>query len=307
MMTDTVSSGIHATSGSAIAAVRWYLAAAFVFVILHFLLSPQVMPRGLDRPVLLIAAPWPVAASAAFIVAMAVAGFVATRLLGARDYLSGLEVVCVGVALWAAFGGTMDDWLIRYFHAPRGAAAGAYLLVLVEYVVVIVAFVAVLAGVVWAIGAGGPQGASWRDRVAAHWPPLERNEKAASGPLTALLVSFVAALAILVLMGPRVAHTYKGQVYFAVFVGFAVGTYAARSVLGRAAPLWYALAPVILGVVGMLIAVMNPRLPGEFSQLNVIPPNGLARPLPLEIISVGVFAVSWMMRNLQSTAVGRSN
>lgn len=303
---DAVSNHAGTPAGSLFAAMRWYLAAAIVFLMLHFLLSPQVMPRGLDRPVLLIAAPWPILASAAFITALAAAGYVATRLSGARDYLYGLEAVCVGVAVWAAFGGTMDDWLIQHHPVPHGAGAGAYLLVLLEYAVVIPAFGAGLAGAALAVGSGGPPGENWITRLLSPWPPLERDEKAASGIMTTLVVSFIASLVILVLMGPRVAHTYKGQVYFAVFVGFAVGTYAARSVLGRAAPLWYALAPAVVGIVGMVVAAMNPRLPGEFSQLNAIPPSGLARPLPVEMISVGVLAVGWMMRNLRSSASGRT-
>lgn len=287
---------------STIAGLRWYIAAAAVFAILFFVMTPLVMPRGLDRPALVIAAPSPWLAAPAFIFTLGLCGFIASKLLGSRDYLLSLEILCVGVAVWGLLGGTMDDWLSRFHRVPVGASRGPYSALLIEYAFEIVGFAAALGGAMLAIGDAGPPGASWRERLTAYWPPLQRGEKSADGVLTVVVVCAIAALAMLVFMGPRVAHTHKGQVYFSVFAGFAVGTYAALRTLGRAAPIWYALAPVVLGVVGMFVATLSPELPGAFSNLNVIPPSALARPLPVEIISVGIVAVSWMLRTLYSPA-----
>ncbi|MBL8880419.1 MAG: hypothetical protein JNG88_15000 [Phycisphaerales bacterium] len=301
-MTTVALSDTQSALGSTLAGSRWYVAAGVVFAAFYFVLTTWLTPRGLDRPAVVIGAPMVGLAVPVYVVLVGMCGFAATKILGARDYLASLEVLCVGVAAWALLGGTMDDWLARFHRSATGASRAPYSALMLEYAVQIAAFAAGLFGIVIAIGSVGPPGTTWRERVTAHWPPLDRNEKAASGVLTVFVICAVAALAMLVFMGPRVAHTHQGQVYFSIFAGFAIGTYAARSTLGRAAPIWYALPPVVLGIVGVILATMNPALPQPFAQINIIPPSALSRPLPIEIITVGIVAASWMLRNLQHAA-----
>lgn len=301
-VTITASSDSPSGIGSTLAGLRWYAAAGIVFAAFYFGLSSWLLPRGLDRPAVVIAAPLAALVVPVYCVLMGLSGFVAAKILGSRDYLANLEVLCVGVAAWTLLGGTMDDWLARFHRSATGASSAPYSAMMLEYAVQVTAFAAGVFGVTLAVARDGPPGSSWRARVSAHWPPLAKGEKAASGVLTIVVVCAVAGLTMLILMGPRVAHTHQGQVYFAVFAGFAIGTYAARSTLGRAAGIWYALSTVVLGVIGMLLATLQPQLPQPFTSINIIPPSALSRPLPIEMISVGVVAVSWMLRNLQHAA-----
>ena len=86
--------------------------------------------------------------------------------------------------------------------------------------------------------------------------------------------------------------------YFAVALGFVAGTYVARRFLQVSDPIWYWPAPILLGVIGVLGAGLDPalRLPEEYSHSDTIPAWALVRPLPVEMVGVGLLVTLWLLR-----------
>jgi hypothetical protein len=107
----------------------------------------------------------------------------------------------------------------------------------------------------------------------------------------------VAAVAIVVLTGSRMGATRHLQVYFAVGVGCVAGVFVTGKILPVRNPIWFWPMPLLLGVVGLVVAGVNPAvmLPAGHTHLDTIPAWGLVRPLPVEMTGVGVLAVLWMM------------
>ena len=96
--------------------------------------------------------------------------------------------------------------------------------------------------------------------------------------------------------GPRVAPTRRGQVYFAVAAAFLIGVLIASKVVTARHPLWYALAPFLVGITGVILAGIDPTLPEPYAKINIIPASGLVRPLPIEMVGVATVAVIWALR-----------
>ena len=106
----------------------------------------------------------------------------------------------------------------------------------------------------------------------------------------------IAAVLVLILVGPRVGHTYRGQVYFAVAVGFIVAVLVARRVTGVRGIIWYLPGPLLVGLLGVLLAAWRPGLGAGYEHINVIPAWGLVRPLPVEMVGVGLVAILLTLR-----------
>ena len=100
----------------------------------------------------------------------------------------------------------------------------------------------------------------------------------------------------LILSGPRVGHTYRGQVYFAVALAFVIAVLVARRVTGARGIIWYLPGPLVVGIVGVLLAAVRPGLGAGYESINIIPAWGLVRPLPIEMVSVGVAAILLTLR-----------
>jgi hypothetical protein len=252
---------------------------ALLWLVLAYGIESTVVPRGSDRPLCVLVGEgglMPALGIALFAVIGAIA---AAWLVRCREGSHGLLIVALALAIWAYPGGTMDDWL-KYKNTTIGPPSGsAYVPLLGEYLywALVTAFAFYAAG-------GKPLAAFMKKDA-------QRNG------LTALLITVaVATLLILILSGPRQSRTYHGQVYFSVAVAFILAVMTANRVCGVREPAWYLPAPIIVGVLGVLFAVFKPSLGTTYAYVNVIPANGLARPLPVEMIVVGVAAILLTLR-----------
>lgn len=280
-----------------VARVRLVLAMALVWAGLHFVIDQTVLARGLQRPVVILASGSGLLAALAVAVVLWIGAVVGTLLAGVRENTGTLFVIGVALALWAAGDGTMDDWLLlqnQLVQDPRGAP---YWPLLGEYVYlgVVIAGVAALGG--WSLLGQRVSDAGAR-RAALHRTfALDAGGTSWREGVSALLVTaVVAGVLMFLLFGPREGHTRRGQVYFAVAVAFILGVMAARRLTRVRHPLWYWPAPFVVGIVGVLLAAFKPALPQPHHHLDMIPAWGLVRPLPVEMVGVGVAAIIWTLR-----------
>ncbi|HUU98843.1 MAG TPA: hypothetical protein VM487_24185 [Phycisphaerae bacterium] len=280
-----------------VAGVRLLLAIGLVWAGLHFVIDQTVLARGLQRPVVILASGSGLLAALAVAVVLWVGAVVGTLLAGARENTRTLFVIGVALALWAAGDGTMDDWLLlqnQLVQDPRGAP---YWPLLGEYVYlgVVIAGVAALGS--WSLLGQRVSDAAARRAALRRTFALDAGGTGWREGVTALLVTaVVAGVLMLVLFGPREGHTRRGQVYFAVAVAFILGVMAARRLTRVHHPLWYWLAPFVVGIVGVLLAAFKPALPQPHHHLDMIPAWGLVRPLPVEMVGVGVATIIWTLR-----------
>ena len=97
-----------------------------------------------------------------------------------------------------------------------------------------------------------------------------------------IVATVVAGVTIFFLVGPVLDQVFRGQVYFAVIVGFMFGAYAVRWVLkvDDVRALWP--GPLLLGIFGLVIAGLRPNLmiPPDYHHTNLIPAWPLVRMLP---------------------------
>jgi hypothetical protein len=120
-----------------------------------------------------------------------------------------------------------------------------------------------------------------------------------------LLTTLIAGALALVLTGAPLAYTRRGQVYFALLVGFLAAVFVTSRVMrsstphlpGTLSPAWCWPAPFLLGVIGLTVAAVSPglMLPPGYERLDTIPAWALARPLPVEMIGVGLVGVLWLL------------
>jgi hypothetical protein len=272
---------------------RAVAAVALLWAGLHFVVNTTVLPRGLERPTLVLVGYGGLVPAIAVLVVTLVGALIAMLLCGRRDGTQGLLIVAVALALWVAPGGTMRDWLILKDPTVGPPGGAAYWPLLAEYVywgIVAAAVVALNAAPVHPLGED-PQ-ADWRRALGlgSGAAPLR------TGIAAMLITTAVGLILIGILTGPRLGYTYRGQVYFAVALAFAAGTIIARRVTGLRRPLWYLPAPLIVGIIGVLWAGFRPNLGAPYQNINIIPVTGLVRPLPVEMIAVGIAAICFALR-----------
>lgn len=272
------------------ARLRLLLAASLVWAGLHFTVGATFFRGGPDRPIVLAAVSplGGISVALAFTVAAALAAVVA----GGPDARRALFALGLGAAAWVfergGTGGTMDKWLVLVHERPGPANAAPYWPLLLDYLYLAIgltgayvaaSFVAArLADGQPATGTAGPRAA------------VQDRQSAAASLATVLIVS---GLVIVLATGPATFVTLRGQVYFAVAVGFILGVYVAGK-LSPVRPLaWLWPTPIVLGVIGVLVAIWSPALmlPEPYRQQDVIPAWGLVRPLPIEMVSVGIAAL----------------
>ncbi|MBU0640484.1 MAG: hypothetical protein KKB50_16600 [Planctomycetes bacterium] len=288
------------TTGSAAASwlkrVRFVLAVAVIWAGLHYIVDGAALGRGLHRPVVLLVSHAGLAGGLAAGLVLWVGAGLGVFLSGRRESGEALVMVGIALALWAAPGGTMDDWLLLRNETLDASASPAYRTLLADYVFLLacLAGVAVVGGLAErATRPPADQGPAHRDRLLN----LESlSAESSSGPMALVTCAAVAAVLLLFLPGPRSGWTQRGQVYFAVAVAYAVGAVVARRATHARHPLWYLATPFIVGIVGLLVAALRPTLPAEYAHLNVIPAIGLVRPLPVEMVGVGVVVIVWTLR-----------
>ncbi len=257
--------------------------------VLHALIEPALLPGDVDRPLTVLVGAGGVLAALAVLAASVLIALLGEASCGRRRPATGLMLTGLTLALWAALGGNMDQWLIRANPRPGPGTAAAYYPLLAEYVYWTLALAGCLAACLW-----------WQRRLASQAPPptedAERPVALRDGLAALLLQVAVAATLMFILTGPRFGHTYRGQVYFAVAVAFIVGTVAGHRFLGVDRLTWYLPGPILVGLAGVGLAIARPALPGVYASINVIPAWGLVRPLPIEMVAVGSAAIVLTLR-----------
>lgn len=291
--------------------LRFCLATALVWAGLHFVVGGFLWPHGLQRPMVLFAAPYSGLLPGVLTIAVLwVGAAVATILVGRGDLRHVLMALGLALALWAAqggrLGGTMDAWLILQNPTQGPPTAAPYWRLLTDYVYLALG----IAGAYWIcrrLGRPSVQATAQTQPGIASTPerPKSTPREGSSNGLWALLIAvFVAGVVIFILTGPRLAETRRGQVYFAVLVGSFAGTAAAHRLTKVGDPQWYWPVPFVIGVIGLLAAGFSPALtlPSEYQHINSIPAWGLARALPIEMIGVGLLGTIWLLPKAEATA-----
>ncbi len=287
-MNSTLPIDPHTPAGTWPRRARFVAVTALTFAGLHFGVNALLTGRGYNAvPVIL---GYPDAALAAIGIALVgLLGALVVALITPRERTP-LAILALATALmfWAWPAGTMDDWLMHRNPAPGPPRPGPYWFLIADYV-----FLAalVLAAVLL----------SWRFEPPSE-PGLEppagsRNEfiaalRSREGPVGAITAAALAGALLLVLTGPAAAETRRGQVIFAVVAAFYLAVMVASRITNCRAVGWYWLSPFIVGIVGLVSAALRPVATPLYAHINSIPASGLARPLPIEMISLGLIAVT---------------
>lgn len=270
---------------------RYVLATALLWAGLHFVVGGVALPRGFDRPLVLSPLSGLLLIGVLWAGALFVSGLVRTH-----DLRRLLIVIGLALALWAAEGGrrggTMDDWLVQRNLAPGAPTSAPYWSLLGDYVYLLVG----VAGACAILSKTGRKDAADTARRQASGLTAPQAQRRA-GLLALLVTTTVAGVAVFVLAGPALGETYRGQVYFAVVLGSFAGVFVAHRLTKVADPLWYWPAPILLGIIGLVVAALKPglMLPPD-CHLNSIPAWGLSRALPIEMVGVGLVGTLWSLR-----------
>lgn len=270
----------HAARRDNWAAWGAWIAGALGAIILYALCQSLGLLTGLDRPATLMG--FGLVGGAIFCIALVVLGVIASILTGGSDRAGGLFAAGVSLALFALGAGTMDNWLEITNFAPGRGDAQPYLVLMPEHLFLWGAMLVI------ALSAGF--------RHAPGVPATSVSTSPGAGVISLLIGVAVSGLSIQWLSGPFPGKTFHGQIYFAAIVGFVFGTVLARKYGGARDAIWYWSAPFVLGIAGLGSAALRPVLPGGYDMINILPASPLARPLPIELIGVGVAAVIWSLR-----------
>ena len=297
----------HTQSGHALQSwlgrARLILALALVWGTLHYICEASVLPRGMDRPLVVTGAEQWISAAALTGVLLLLGVYVAALIAGARRAAVAPLIAGLALALWSWPAGTMDDWLKLKLVARDASAAPAYWRLIGEYNFLFICIIGVtvlgeLAGLGAAVSDAAKRRSALRKALGLDLSPAEIRK----GLLAMLVTAVIAGVLLLYLTGPRIAATRRGQVYFAIAAAFLVGVLIAKRVVHARHPLAYCLAPFLVGVFGLILAGLNPTLPEPYDSINIIPASGLVRALPIEMIGVATVTVIWALRPAPSSS-----
>lgn len=273
--------------------LRFFAAALLMWLALHYLVGP-LLPSGHERPLVLSSSALGIVAMPLAVLILWVGVAIAARWLTPGDARHPLMAMGLALAIWAAeggrTGGVLDHWLLAA-NTTQGTPRGApYAWLLWEYAWLIPAVLGAWVITTWD---STPSSQTWPTRIRATLLPQGAANTVQRGWLVLLITAAAGALAMHLLCGPAGAWTLRGQVYFAVGVGLFTGVFVARQCYAVHDPRWFIGAPLLLGILGLLVAALRPalNLPPELAHLDTIPAWALARPLPLEMVGVGLVGV----------------
>lgn len=236
---------------------------------------------------------WP-----ALMVLTAVAGVIGTVLAPRRLAEGGMFAASVGLAGLALKGGSMQDVLGYMLPAAEaGARRGLMALMALDTLL----WTALLA-VTW-IAVALTRRWLWNDEELYNPLPAGRRQAAVStekpkaGWAALVITGLVAVFFIwLTITRTPVSPVARGQVIASVAAGFYLGAMAARHFTRQDAAHWYLLGVPAAALLGYLVAYLSSNMDWAGTQwapyvdLKTTPPHELARPLPIEYLSVGVAA-----------------
>ncbi|MEW6200191.1 MAG: hypothetical protein AB1601_16185 [Planctomycetota bacterium] len=278
--------------------LRFAAALGVVWAALHFLAGP-LLPRGVDRPLVLVASPYGALAGLTVIGVVWLGAAITALLIGPQPRRAAMVVIGVALALWTAehgrLGGTMDDWLIFRNEVPGPPRGAPYWGLLLDYLYLAVAIAG--AHTIFGWVAARQTGHEPRAALRRAWGVGRPAREWRQGLMALAATTVVGGAAILLLMGPTSGWTLRGQVYFAVALGFFAGVFVANRLVPVRDALWFWPAPLVLGVIGVVAAGLWPALmlPPD-CQLDTLPAWALARPLPIEMVGVGLAGGFWTLR-----------
>lgn len=276
--------------------LRFMLALAIVWAGLHYLVEGRIVPRGTGRPLVLVNAIGGALGGLLVIGVLWGGAALATLLTAARDARKPLLILGLALALWAWGGGrqsgTMDDWLI-FCHPSRGdPTAGPYLLLLADYAYLLIGVAGgyAIATTLAARARGDVSTPAWLGFQAL-------TQRPAQGVAALAITTVIGGIVMFFAPGAAAGWTFRGQAQFAALAGLAAGTYVTGLVVKRPPLVWLWLAPILLGVIGLLGAAADPALglPAVDKELDIIPAWGLVRALPVELVGVGLVAILWIL------------
>ncbi|MBI5866212.1 MAG: hypothetical protein HZB38_17215 [Planctomycetes bacterium] len=266
---------------------------AVVTLGLQWLSGYSVLGRGYQRPLVLVGQVGliPSLGAIALLIGGAVLAGATSRCGRCRD---ALLVIGWSLGIWSCGGSSMDQWLSLQQPAPGAPTGAPYWALLPDY--------ALLAGCM-AVSLVAVRAVSKRTNSG----PKPAKSTIADGLKAMLVCVAVAGVVLLVCAGPRSEWTRQRQIFFAVAAAFWLGVFAARQLTHVERAIWYLPAPLIVGVVGAIYAAMRPGLPIPYDQINNIPAWGLVRPLPAEMIGVGLIAVLWSLKPTGAQPAGAAS
>lgn len=276
-------------------------AVAVVWGAMHYVAEATVLPTGMDRPTVLVGAEHPLLALPLIGLLVLAGAWLGAVIAGPRRPGIGLIVVGLALACWSATRGTMTEWLKLRMVEPHAPASPAYWPLIGEYAfwlvctlgALVLGELAMLGG---RIGDAAARKAALRRGLGLDATAIELRH----GLLATLLTAVIAGVLMLFLPGPRTSPSPWKQVYFAIVVSFLVGVIVARRVTAAERPLWYCLAPFLVGLFGVIWAGFNPTLPEPYAHVNVIAASGLVQALPIQMAAVATVTILWVLRPAES-------
>lgn len=293
---------IAGSSARASTATRWFgrsrllLGVLVAWAPLYYGIGRGLMRHGFEHPVVVTGGEGGLVAAAAFAVVMLLGGVLGSFIAGRADGRGAVLVASAALLAWTFAGGTMDDWLLSQQPAGGPGSAAPYRALIGELVYLTVVLGGLVALVTWLRRRdASPVPGGFADL----WAEPQNASSVRNGALALLVTIVVAAFLLSVLNGPAIAITRRGQVIFATAVSFWAATLAAHYLTHVRRPLWYWAAVPVVGLIGLLYAQARPVLGAPYENINTIPPLGLARPLPVELLSVGFLAIHWAFRTIR--------